>query len=114
MKTGNDPAAIAKVIVAAAIDPKPKLRYTAGSQAGRISMLRLVPAPIFDKQIQAQPDDKVLTGRDATAAERGSGPFSLALPPGSLSGRGNHPRVGPPIGGTRSRGSSHYLHTVIL
>jgi hypothetical protein len=44
---------IAKVIVAAATDPKPKLRYTAGSGAGRVSMLRrLVPARIFDKQIR--------------------------------------------------------------
>src|SRR4051795_10041658 len=47
MKTGTDPAVIAKVIVAAATDPKPKLRYTAGSGAGRVSMLRrLVPARI--------------------------------------------------------------------
>jgi len=53
MKTGDDPAAIAKVIVAAATDPKPKLRYTVGSGAGRVSMLRrLVPARIFDKQIR--------------------------------------------------------------
>src|SRR5881275_1246211 len=53
MKTGADPAAIAKVIVAAATDPKPKLRYPAGSGAGRISMLRrLVPARIFDRQIR--------------------------------------------------------------
>ena len=50
MKTGNDPAGIAKVIVAAATDPRPKLRYPAGSGAGRVSMLRrLVPARIFDK-----------------------------------------------------------------
>jgi hypothetical protein len=53
MKTGSDPAAIAKVIVAAATDPRPKLRYTAGSGAGRVSMLRrLVPARVFDKQIR--------------------------------------------------------------
>ena len=53
MKTGDDPAVIAKVIVAAATDPKPKLRYTAGSGAGRVSILRrLVPARIFDKQIR--------------------------------------------------------------
>ena len=53
MRTGDDPAVIAKVIVAAATDPKPKLRYTAGSRAGRVSMLRrLVPARIFDKQIR--------------------------------------------------------------
>src|SRR5438477_7225726 len=53
MKTGADPAVIGKVIVAAATDPKPRLRYPAGSWAGRISMLRrLVPARIFDKQIR--------------------------------------------------------------
>src|SRR4051794_3451346 len=53
MKTGTDPAEIATVIVAAATDPKPKLRYTAGSGAGRVSMLRrLAPARIFDKQIR--------------------------------------------------------------
>jgi NAD(P)-dependent dehydrogenase (short-subunit alcohol dehydrogenase family) len=53
MKTGTDPAVIAKVIVAAASDPKPKLRYPAGSGARRVSMLRrIVPAPIFDKQIR--------------------------------------------------------------
>src|SRR4051812_39165968 len=53
MKTGTDPAVIAKVIVAAATDPKPKLRYPAGSGAGRVSMLRrLVPARIFDMQIR--------------------------------------------------------------
>jgi hypothetical protein len=41
------------VIVAAATDPRPKLRYAAGSGAGRVSMLgRLAPAPIFDKQIR--------------------------------------------------------------
>src|SRR4051795_9794685 len=47
MKTGNDPAVVGEVIVAAATDPKPKLRYPAGSGAGRVSMLRrLVPARI--------------------------------------------------------------------
>jgi NAD(P)-dependent dehydrogenase (short-subunit alcohol dehydrogenase family) len=53
MKTGSAPGVIAKVIVAAATDPKPKLRYTAGKGAGRVSVLRrLVPARIFDKQIR--------------------------------------------------------------
>ena len=53
MKTGTAPAMIANVIVAAATDPKPKLRYAAGSGAGRVRMLRrLVPARIFDKQIR--------------------------------------------------------------
>ena len=37
IKDGDDPAVVAKVIVAAATDPKPKLRYTAGTLAGRVS-----------------------------------------------------------------------------
>jgi short-subunit dehydrogenase len=53
VKTGDDPALIANVIVNAATDPKPKLRYTAGSRAGRVSILRrVVPARIFDKQLR--------------------------------------------------------------
>jgi NAD(P)-dependent dehydrogenase (short-subunit alcohol dehydrogenase family) len=53
MRTGADPAVIAKVIVAAATDAKPKLRYPAGSGAGRVRLLRrLVPARVFDKQIR--------------------------------------------------------------
>src|SRR4051794_36834216 len=53
MKTGNDPAVIAEVIVAAATATNPRLRYTAGSGAGRVSMLRRVaPAGIFDRQIR--------------------------------------------------------------
>ena len=44
---------VAKVIVAAATDPKPKLRYTAGPAAGRISTLRrILPARAFDRQIR--------------------------------------------------------------
>jgi short-subunit dehydrogenase len=53
MKDGDDPAIVAKVIVAAATDPKPRLRYTAGPAAGRVSTLRrVVPARVFDKQIR--------------------------------------------------------------
>ncbi|WP_206306972.1 oxidoreductase [Streptomyces sp. F001] len=53
IKDGDDPALVAKVIVAAATDPKPKLRYTAGSLAGRASALRrIAPAGVFDKQIR--------------------------------------------------------------
>ncbi|MFI6362142.1 oxidoreductase [Nocardia sp. NPDC050630] len=51
-KTGDDPALVAKAIVAAATDTKPKLRYTVG-QSGRVSTLRrLAPAGIFDKQLR--------------------------------------------------------------
>src|SRR5207248_735906 len=53
MADGDDPAAVAKSIVAAATDPKPKLRYTAGSTARRVSALRrFVPAWAFDRQIR--------------------------------------------------------------
>jgi NAD(P)-dependent dehydrogenase (short-subunit alcohol dehydrogenase family) len=53
MADGDDPAIVAKAIVAAATDPKPKLRYTAGSAAGRVSALRrFVPTRVFDRQIR--------------------------------------------------------------
>jgi len=52
-KAGDDPATVAKVIVTAATDTKPRLRYTAGVTAGRVSALRrYVPARTFDKQIR--------------------------------------------------------------
>ncbi|MFF5187892.1 oxidoreductase [Streptomyces sp. NPDC000345] len=53
IKDGDDPAVVAKAIVAAATDPKPKLRYTPGPVAGRARMLRrMAPAGVFDKQIR--------------------------------------------------------------
>jgi NAD(P)-dependent dehydrogenase (short-subunit alcohol dehydrogenase family) len=53
IKDGDDPAVVAKVIVAAATAAKPKLRYTAGTLAGRASTLRrFVPAWAFDSQIR--------------------------------------------------------------
>ena len=53
LKDGYDPATVAKVIVMAATDPKPKLRYTAGPAAGRVSTLRrIIPARAFDRQIR--------------------------------------------------------------
>jgi NAD(P)-dependent dehydrogenase (short-subunit alcohol dehydrogenase family) len=53
IKDGDDPATVAKVIVTAATDPKPKLRYTAGPAAGRVATLRrIIPARAFDKQIR--------------------------------------------------------------
>ncbi|MGP4084817.1 oxidoreductase [Streptomyces sp. KR55] len=52
-RDGDAPAIVAKAIVAAATDAKPKLRYTAGPMAGRASALRRVaPAWAFDKQIR--------------------------------------------------------------
>lgn len=53
IQDGDDPATVAKTIVEAATDPKPKLRYTAGSVAGRVSTLRrIAPSRAFDKQIR--------------------------------------------------------------
>jgi NAD(P)-dependent dehydrogenase (short-subunit alcohol dehydrogenase family) len=53
LRTADDPDVVAKVIVAASTDSKPKLRYTAGSMAGRVSVLRrIVPSRAFDKQIR--------------------------------------------------------------
>jgi NAD(P)-dependent dehydrogenase (short-subunit alcohol dehydrogenase family) len=53
MKDGDDPAVVAKVIVTAATDTEPKLRYTAGPLAARVTTARrLVPAGAFDMQIR--------------------------------------------------------------
>jgi NAD(P)-dependent dehydrogenase (short-subunit alcohol dehydrogenase family) len=50
---GDDPAVVAKVVVAAATDPKPRLRYAAGPLAGRVRTLRrFAPTGAFDKQIR--------------------------------------------------------------
>jgi NAD(P)-dependent dehydrogenase (short-subunit alcohol dehydrogenase family) len=51
--SGDDPAIVAKVIVTAATDARPKLRYTAGPLAGRVRKLRrIAPASAFDRQIR--------------------------------------------------------------
>jgi NAD(P)-dependent dehydrogenase (short-subunit alcohol dehydrogenase family) len=53
LRTADDPDVVAKVILAAATDSKPKVRYTAGSMAGRVSLLRrFVPSRAFDQQIR--------------------------------------------------------------
>ncbi|MFF4503338.1 oxidoreductase [Streptomyces sp. NPDC001401] len=53
VRDGDAPAVVAKAIVTAATDPKPKPRYTAGPLAGRARVLRrLAPAGVFDKQIR--------------------------------------------------------------
>ncbi|MFJ9909713.1 oxidoreductase [Streptomyces sp. NPDC101152] len=53
LRTADDPAVVAKVIVAAATDSKPKLRYPAGPMARRVSVLRrFVPWRTFDKEIR--------------------------------------------------------------
>jgi NAD(P)-dependent dehydrogenase (short-subunit alcohol dehydrogenase family) len=53
VRAGDDPAVVGQVIVAAATDTRPRLRYTAGTLARRVSKLRrYVPPAIFDKQIR--------------------------------------------------------------
>ncbi|HST82983.1 MAG TPA: oxidoreductase [Kineosporiaceae bacterium] len=52
VKNGDDPTIVARAIVAAATDTKPKLRYAAGSRSASVAtMRRLVPARMFDRQL---------------------------------------------------------------
>jgi short-subunit dehydrogenase len=53
VRGGDEPSVVGEVIVAAATDTNPKLRYPAGALARRVSKLRrFVPPAIFDKQIR--------------------------------------------------------------
>ena len=53
MKAGDDSGDVAAGIVAAATTSKPRLRYTAGALASRVTKARrFVPAGVFDKQIR--------------------------------------------------------------
>jgi NAD(P)-dependent dehydrogenase (short-subunit alcohol dehydrogenase family) len=53
VEKGEDPATVAKAILAAATDKKPKLRYPAGSRARMVSKLRrFVPEGAFDQQMR--------------------------------------------------------------
>jgi hypothetical protein len=53
VNNGDDPVTVAKAIVAAATDPKPKLRYPASPRARQLSMMRrLVPPRAFDKSLR--------------------------------------------------------------
>jgi hypothetical protein len=50
---GDDPATVAKAIVAAATDSKPKVRYTAGRSARLLSAAHhVLPAGVFDGQVR--------------------------------------------------------------
>ncbi|MDQ0578420.1 oxidoreductase [Streptomyces rishiriensis] len=50
---GDDPAIVAKAIVAAATDSKPRVRYTAGRSARLLSAAhRILPAGVFDGQVR--------------------------------------------------------------
>jgi short-subunit dehydrogenase len=57
LRTADDPGVVATVIVKAATDSKHKLRYTAGSMAARVSLLRrIVPlAHLRQTNTQTQP-----------------------------------------------------------
>jgi len=53
LRTGDDPSVVGEAIVKAATDRRPKLRYTAGKTARRVSAARrYAPTGIFDKQIR--------------------------------------------------------------
>jgi NAD(P)-dependent dehydrogenase (short-subunit alcohol dehydrogenase family) len=53
VNNGDDPRTVAKAIVVAATDSKPKLRYPASPKARQLStMRRFVPARAFDKQLR--------------------------------------------------------------
>jgi NAD(P)-dependent dehydrogenase (short-subunit alcohol dehydrogenase family) len=52
VNNGDDPRVVAKVIVAAATDSTPKLRYPAGKALQVSVMRRFAPRRIFDKQLR--------------------------------------------------------------
>src|SRR3954447_9379196 len=53
VQAGDEPSVVAEAIVAAATDPRPKLRYQAGPLARRVAKLRrYAPSIVFDKQIR--------------------------------------------------------------
>jgi len=71
IRDGDAPATVAKAIVAAATDAKPKPRYTASPTAGRARILRRVaPAQVFDKQIRKMNSK----GRDQFSSQRRASP----------------------------------------
>jgi NAD(P)-dependent dehydrogenase (short-subunit alcohol dehydrogenase family) len=52
VRAGDEPSVVAKAIVAAATDSRPKLRYQAGSLSRRVAKLRrYAPSTVFDRQI---------------------------------------------------------------
>jgi hypothetical protein len=55
IRSGEDPAAVASVVLEALTSQSPRLRYTAGSQARLASRLRkFVPASLFDRGLRKQ------------------------------------------------------------
>ena len=55
VEAGDAPEVVAETVVKAATAPVPKRRYSAGKQAGRVSLLRrFVPESAFDKSLRKQ------------------------------------------------------------
>jgi hypothetical protein len=52
VNNGDDPVTVANVIVAAATDSTPKLRYPAGKARQLSVMRRFAPRRVFDKQLR--------------------------------------------------------------
>lgn len=53
--TADDPKTVADVVLRAATDPQPKLRYTAGKLAARLTVMRrFAPAGAFDRSLRSQ------------------------------------------------------------
>ncbi|BBY47620.1 short-chain dehydrogenase/reductase [Mycolicibacterium arabiense] len=52
VNNGDDPAVVAKAVVAAATDENPKLRYPAGSARQLVALRRFAPRRAFDKQLR--------------------------------------------------------------
>jgi hypothetical protein len=52
VNNGDDPAVVAKAVLAAATDENPKLRYPAGSARQLSALRRSAPRKAFDKQLR--------------------------------------------------------------
>lgn len=53
LRGADDPGVVARVVVAAATDARPQVRYPAGSLAKQVSVLRrFAPRSVFDRQIR--------------------------------------------------------------
>jgi len=69
LQSGDDPAVVAQVVLKAATDRTPKLRYPAGPLARRLSLLRkFAPSSLLDKGIRKA--SNLTTGSNLAAADR--------------------------------------------
>ncbi|MGQ0618392.1 MAG: oxidoreductase [Panacagrimonas sp.] len=70
LANGDDPGVVAEVVLKAANDPRPKIRYTAGVMAGRLSLLRrFAPTRLVDMGIRK---DFGLNSRTAAPSAAGN------------------------------------------